>query len=407
MPPNECVIDSDLFQKICSDDVKYRNINELLKFKLDSKQISIDDCFDFKCFKDLLNEVKIYRLTLGVNNKIKKEYIEFAMKWPKDDLFETFRNILSKQGCFQEITKNLDDTSAKSFSNTPLESKLDYIAVASSLKHRRIIVASHNEIEQKYEKCCSELMELGIDWTSPCTAKDKLIYAEPVTPIVEPIIPRVSPNLEESEEGGLVMNIEERATKAEDFLNGMKNQVFGNKIFSSIYTDIGNLEDDFEEIVEDLNTQLKGYREAKKRAKKYSGNIIYKSEYQVATKNLEAVLSDYEKLCIAKIFPTLKQKLIDLPNKINEGKIQLNQAESMEQTIAKPPPELKIKPEATVTIDPSGDKRVNAFKEKINRALEWIEVPLNIGKGAGKFLSENGSTIVSAASGVLKMLAIL
>lgn len=52
-----------------------------------------------------------------------------------------------------------------------------------------------------------------------------------------------------------------------------------------------------------------------------------------------------------------------------------------------------------------GDARVNAFKEKINRALEWIEIPLKIGKNAGEILSEHGGSIVSAVSGVLKLLA--
>jgi len=203
------------------------------------------------------------------------------------------------------------------------------------------------------------------------------------------------------------MNIEERAKKAEEFLNGLKEQVFIDNRFSLIYTDLGTLKDEIENIIVDLKTKSRMYLMAKERNKKYSINPFYQGQYEGATRDLESVLLSYEELCISKILPTLKQKLIELPDKLNEGKIKLDTVASLEHTIEEPPPEIKMKPSVIVPVDPLGDKRVNTFKEKINRALEWIEIPLKIGRGVEKFLSEHGSTIVSAASGVLKMLTIL
>ncbi len=242
----ECVIDSNLFQKISSD-VEYRNIDELLKFKLESKQISYDDINDFKCFKDLLNEVKINRLTLGTNNKIKKEYIEFAKKCPKNDIYEIFRNIISRQGCFSDIPNNLDDNKAKIFSNTLIESKLDYITVAFFL-NPKIIVSTHSEIEQKYEKCSSELLLLGIDSICPCTAKERLIYAESV---------KASSYIEDSKDiAKLVVPVEKRAADAKEILIKAKS----DPIFTDIKVEI-------ERILPLLETQLEVYIEAKEKAR--------------------------------------------------------------------------------------------------------------------------------------------
>jgi len=203
-----------------------------------------------------------------------------------------------------------------------------------------------------------------------------------------------------------MMNIEEKAANAEDFLNSIMDQVFANKGFAKIYTDTGTLKNDIKGIAADLDTNLQNYLKANEKARRHSGQL-FQDNLTKATLDLNAVLLDYQELCIARLFPILKQKLIDLPNKLNEGKIQLGMATSMEPNIPKPPSNFEAKPEVTVPVNPLDDKKVNTFKEKINRALEWIEIPLTIGEKAGEFLSEHGSTIVSAVSGVLKLMAII
>jgi len=203
------------------------------------------------------------------------------------------------------------------------------------------------------------------------------------------------------------MNIEEKAFKAQEFLNALKEQVFADERFTRVFTTEGNLQNDIQKSVSMLNTTLRIYKESKNKAEMFPIDPFSKGEYTNAILGLETALSNYERLCIGTLLPTLKQKLIELPDKIDKGNIKLDQAAPIESIIEKPPPEFKIKPEVTVPINSLGDKRVNAFKEKINRALEWIEIPLKIGRGAEKFLSEHGNTIVSAVSGALKLLVFI
>lgn len=201
------------------------------------------------------------------------------------------------------------------------------------------------------------------------------------------------------------MNIEEKAAKAEKFLESLKVQVFTKNSFSNVYTDIGTLKGDIKGIITDFDTNLQNYKTAKEQARRHTDQF-FQSNLTKATLDLDNVLLDYEELCVSKIFPTLKEKLIDLPSKIDNGNIKLDQTAPIETTVEKPPPKYKVIPEVTVPIDPLGDEKINAVKEKINRALEWIEIPLEIGEGVGEFLSEHGGTIVSAVSGVLKLLTI-
>ncbi len=203
------------------------------------------------------------------------------------------------------------------------------------------------------------------------------------------------------------MNIEEKAFKAQEFLNALKKQVFADERFIRVFTVEGNLQDDIQKSITRLNTTLKIYKESREKTELFPMDPFSKGEYINATLGLETALSNYEKLSIGTLLPTLKQKLIELPDKIDKGNIKLDQLAPLESTIEKPPPKFKVKPDVTVPVNPLGDKRVNAVNEKINRALEWIEIPLKIGKGVGEFLSEHGSTIVSAVSGVLKLLAII
>jgi|LGVF01.1.fsa_nt_gb hypothetical protein len=200
------------------------------------------------------------------------------------------------------------------------------------------------------------------------------------------------------------MNIEERVIKAEEFLNGLKELVFSDGIFSTVYTDVGTLKDEIGDLIVDLKTRSKAYQMAKVRAKRYSINPFYQGQYEAATRDLESILLEYEVLCLNRILPLLKEKLVDLPNKLTEGKIQLDQVSPIEQTTKEPPLELKATSEFMIPIDSSSDKRINAFKEKINRALEWIEIPIEMGKKFEIFVSNHGATIIYSVHSVLKML---
>ncbi len=209
------------------------------------------------------------------------------------------------------------------------------------------------------------------------------------------------------EQGALDLNIEERTARAEAFLEGIKMQVFIDARFSKIYTDTSNLQENIENIIVQLRTKSSDYLKAKQQAKFSAGSLFFKDQLDLATLNLNAILLEYEKLCIVHILPTLKQNMLEMPDKLEQGAIKLDPASRIEPTIKEPPPKLKVQPDKKVSIKDGGDARINAFKEKINRALEWIEIPLMIGKNSEEFLSEHGGSIVSAVSGVLKMLSFL
>jgi hypothetical protein len=201
--------------------------------------------------------------------------------------------------------------------------------------------------------------------------------------------------------------IEERTIRAEEFLEGIKMQVFTDARFSKVYTDVSDLQENIENIIVQLRTKSSDYLKAKQQAKFNAGSLFFKDQLSLATLNLNAVLLEYEKLCIVHILPTLKQKILEMPDKLEQGAIKLDPAARIEPTIKEPPPAFRVQPDKKVSIEAGGDARVNAFKEKINRALEWIEIPLKTGKNAGEFLSEHSGSIVSAVSGVLKLLAFL
>lgn len=203
------------------------------------------------------------------------------------------------------------------------------------------------------------------------------------------------------------MNIEEKAFKAQEFLNTLKEQVFVNEKFTKIFTAEGNLRDDTQKIISMVGTTLKIYTDAKEKAEMLPMDPYSKGEYMNAILGLETTLSKYEKFCIGTLLPTLKQKLIELPDKIDKGHMELDQSVYIRSIVETPPPRFEIKPDVIIPINSFDDKRVNAFKEKINRALEWIEIPLKIGEGAEQFLSDHGKMIIFAVSAVFGALKLL
>ena len=109
------------------------------------------------------------------------------------------------------------------------------------------------------------------------------------------------------------MNIEEKAFKAHEFLNALKEQVFVDEMFTRVFTTEGNLQDDIQKNISRLNTTLKIYKESKEKAEMFPMDPFSKGEYTNAILGLETALSNYERLCIGTLLPILKQKLIELP----------------------------------------------------------------------------------------------
>ncbi|MCK5617259.1 hypothetical protein KAR91_86140 [Candidatus Pacearchaeota archaeon] len=137
------------------------------------------------------------------------------------------------------------------------------------------------------------------------------------------------------------MNIEEKAFKAQGFLNAIKEQVFSDEIFTRIFTSEGNLQDDVQKNISMLNTTLRIYKESKEKADMFPMDPYSKGEYTNSILSLETALLNYEKLCIRTLLPTLKHKLIELPDKIDEGKLKLDNVTTIEPIIKRPPLNLK------------------------------------------------------------------
>ncbi len=79
------------------------------------------------------------------------------------------------------------------------------------------------------------------------------------------------------------MNIEERTARAEEFLEGIKTQVFTDTRFSKVYTDVSNLQDSIENIIVVLRTKSSDYRRAKQQAKFSAGSLFFKDQLDLAT----------------------------------------------------------------------------------------------------------------------------
>ena len=172
MTTNECVIDVELFGKISSDE-QFEYISAYLQNKMKCGEFNIDDYDECHCFIDLLKAVKNNHCILGINDSILKDYIEAITKCPRE-IREIYRAISSMEHCFKEVDE-IDSRKTEHFIGSPLEPKIDYIAVAH-LINPKIIVSTMRSIDQEYATYSEKLDALRVCCISSCKAKNEILF---------------------------------------------------------------------------------------------------------------------------------------------------------------------------------------------------------------------------------------
>jgi hypothetical protein len=167
MTISECVVDSELFKKVSSNNSRYQSFMELLLDMRSNPQFTQDDENECKCFYHLLRSIKNYKCKLVYNEKIIIDYNQIIEMCP-EDIITILGRILSETACYTKKEEKLHHTHRLKLYNSPLKNKIPYVDAAHLCDNNKLIVSTVVYLNSKYKNCRVDLNIVGVICENAC-----------------------------------------------------------------------------------------------------------------------------------------------------------------------------------------------------------------------------------------------
>ena len=173
MKISKFVFDSDLFEKMSSENLYFSDTKTYADYKREIGEFDGYDVLECGYFYDILTAVDGKVCMLALNEEITSNYIPIVKNCPEDIKIK-FWHILSEERCYENVEDKWGNQNEKLFIGTPLESKIPYLIVAHFLHDNKMIVSTKKSTETVYLNNFEKLCEIKVICKDAHYVKDEI-----------------------------------------------------------------------------------------------------------------------------------------------------------------------------------------------------------------------------------------